>query len=248
MLNNTVDKKTKHKYICFLILVIIIISVALVMFKYQVEGEKNPAFKLSEVMIISSAQTINSNYNEENYSADIIQKNDIYISIEKNEKYKKDDTIKEVVINNFQINKKSDLGNIEKYRTDREEKLFSYSETDKFESEIKYLGDKQTNLKLENMTIGNQGGVICFSIINNSLGNIEYEENEDLVSDGTLINKLNLNLEDLKAEVSFDVIIKLESGINLKTNIKFEIPNGNILEDGVCKSNIDINSLVFKRI
>ena len=56
------------------------------MYKYYVEGEKNIPFNISKLIVISSAETQNFTKNAEIYQADVAQKNDIYIVIEKNKR------------------------------------------------------------------------------------------------------------------------------------------------------------------
>ena len=92
------------------------------MVKYHVEGEKNMPFNLGKIIVISSATTT-PNLNEqseeiqENYlwQENVIQTNDVYIYIDKNEKFKEDEIIKNVRIENIQILKNVKLGNIQVY-------------------------------------------------------------------------------------------------------------------------------------
>ena len=60
---------------------------------------------------------------------------------------------------------------------------------------------------------------------------------------GSLLN------DDLKEKISFDVILKLESGKTFKSNIKLELPIDNVVENGTqSKEYTDLKEIVFKRI
>ena len=184
------------------------------------------------------------------YQADVIQKNDIYIAIEKNQNYKKTDAIKEITFNNFKILEQSKIGKLNFYRTTTEgTKTFEYTENYLINNEIKYIGGKETNLQEEQMTIANQGGLLKISATIEDLGKLIYTENENITSDGRLLNKLNLKSEDIKTKISFDVIMKLSSGNTFKTTITLDLPTGDIVNEGVSTTeNNNLEKLVFKRV
>lgn len=85
-----------HLYMITLFLILAISVILFIMYKYHVEGEQKLPFNITKLIIISSAETENFERNENIYQADVIQKNDIYIAIEKNQEYKKEDAIKEI--------------------------------------------------------------------------------------------------------------------------------------------------------
>ena len=79
----------------------------------------------------------------------------------------------------------------------------------------------------------------------------EYISNEDneIVYDGTLLNKVGITLEEIKANISFDLTIKTSDNISYKTTISVDLPVGNIIEEGTSSIEInDLNQLVFKRV
>lgn len=242
-------KKSIQKYLIILFLALALSVVVFIVIKYNVEGEKNIPFNITKLMVVSSAGTEELELNNNLYQANIIQKNDIYLAVEKNENYKKQDAIKKITLNNFNIIETGNTGKIKIYRTALEENKYNYSEQYEINDNIEFNGDLNTNLKMEKMTISNQGGLLEFSITLNDLGKITYEENENITSDGTLLKKLNLSTEDIKKIVEFDMIIELSSGKTFKTTIKLELPAEDIAEYGVCTyEKTDLNKLVFKRI
>lgn len=246
MLYNQNKKLNLVLYFSILALILILITVLFVMYKYSVEGEAIPPFKISKMIVVSSAKTEQVQFEEGKYSAEILQNNDIRIAIEKNSEYKKEAIIKTVTINNIQIDEKNVKGRVEIYRPSRGAKLYEYKEEYKIQEQIQYIGAQETYLKNEDLQIANQGGIIDFSIIVNGLGKIEYSENEKLKVDGTLLKQLGI--EDISYDVRFDLIIELESGIKLKTKILLELPAGDILEKGIETIEQKDMKTVFKRI
>ena len=251
--NNEMDFNKNNngikKYIIFLLIALILSVIVFIMYRYHVEGESNLPFNITKIMVISSAETEELELNDNLYQANIIQKNDVYVAIEKNEKYKKQDAIKKITFNNFNIIKKGNIGQIKIYRMSLDETNFEYKEEYEINDSLEFVGDLNTNLKMEKMTIANQGGLLEFSLVLNDLGKITYGENENIPSDGTLLNRLNIKKEDVETKVAFDMTIELSSGNTFKTTITLDLPVGDIVTDGVCtEENMDLNKLVFKRI
>lgn len=233
-------------YISAIIIIIALIIVFFIMYKYNVEGESIPPFKVSKMVVISSAKTENLQLNDSNYDADLLQTNDVRISIEKNPEYKKEAIIKKVILNNIQIDAKNTEGNIEIYRPSMGGKPYDYTEEYKITDNIEYEGEQETYTKGETLQIANQGGIIDFSVVLNNLGKISYKENEPLKVDGTLLKQIGI--ENIDYEIKFDLIIELESGVKLKTKITLNLPSGDILENGVETLEETNLKIVFKRV
>ena len=84
------DKKEKIKACIAMAIIIIIILLSIIFsIKYQVEGESNMPFKLSKITIVSTAEGNENEGAKEKWNMSIYQNNDIYFSIEKNDKYNK---------------------------------------------------------------------------------------------------------------------------------------------------------------
>lgn len=247
MLRSSLKRRSIGLYFSVVILVIISIVIALIMYKYHVEGEKNLPFNVTEIFMVSTAQTTETMIEEEQYKSEIIQKNDIYITIEKNDKYKKDDIIKKINFDNFKILSKNEKGITNIYKPAKNEKQYDYTEeyivTDGFE----YLGDISSDTKADTLKIGNQGGTIKFSIATLNLGSLEYLKDEELEADGRLLNKIGVLEEDIEKEITFCMTIELESGLKFKSNLTIKIPLGDILTEGVTTEKINVEKLVFKR-
>ena len=63
-----------------------------------------------------------------------------------------------------------------------------------------------------------------------------------------LLEKAGIDIENVKLEVRFDVIIETTLGYNFKSNVKLDLPTGNILQDGVStKEDSELTNVIFKR-
>jgi len=93
--------------IAITVLIIIVIMVITIILQYNIEGEKNMPFEISKITVVSTAEVTdvtNKDENEQNdWNLNVIQNNDIYVTISKNETYKKEEIIKNIKIQNIQI-------------------------------------------------------------------------------------------------------------------------------------------------
>ena len=238
-------KRIIHSFVIIFIVIMIILIAALLMFKYHVEGETNLPFVLKKINIISTAESDLNQDEESIWHAGILQKNDIFFTIEKNSDYKKQEAIKKVSFENFQVIKTNENMVVELYRPTTSASTYNYSDEYKVQN-VEYTGGQATNTEV--LQINNQGGLIGFSITSGNLGEYIFSENEQLPSDGRLLSKAGIKSEDINFKVSFDLIIETESNHKFKSNIVLELPTGNILEEGIGNlEDKELTNLVFKR-
>ena len=137
------------------------------MLKYEVEGENNMPFELSQIVTVSTAEGI-STEGEATWNFELVQNNDIYIHISKNKNYRETEIIKNITINNFKINNAPRKGSVVIYRPSKDEnKNFEYLDEYKVKDSLTYNGNEMTNIK--DLQISNQGGVISLRVSNNGL-------------------------------------------------------------------------------
>ena len=232
------------KYISIVSIVVVLIVVFFIMYIYQIKGEAVPPFKITKMVAVSTVRTQNLQLIDNVYNADLVQNNDIKIAIEKNPEYKKEAIIRKITINNIQIDKKETQGTIEIYRP--VDGVYKYEEPYKIGDKIEYEGAQETFVSEENVQISNQGGIIDLGVIVKDLGKIQYNDNEAIKVDGTLLKRAGI--ENISFELKFDLIIELESNIKLKTKVKLDLPAGNIVEDGIGTIEQTNLNMVFKRI
>lgn len=238
------SKKIIKKPLIIIALVVVITTIIIFSLRYNVEGEKNLPFIITNIRVISTAQAeiVPNSQNDFN----IIQTNDFYFYLEKNPKYKKEDSISKVTFENFNIEKATYKGTVNIYRpAPSKSSPYSYTDEYKAQNNISYIGSLTTNLP--SLEIGNQEGSIGFSVALDDLG--IYTKTDDAVTyDGTILSKLNLTNEDISLKISFDVIIETSSNKKFKSTLHFDLPTGNIIEEGIAyldKNNLD--DIVFKR-
>ena len=238
-------KRIIHTFVIIFIVAMIMLIASLLMFKYHVEGETNLPFVLKKINIISTAESDLNQDEEGIWHAGILQKNDLFFTIEKNSEYKKEELIKKVSFENFQVTKTNENMVVEIYRPTISVSTYNYSEEYKIQN-LEYLGGQSTNTEV--LQINNQGGLIGFSITSGNLGEYIFSENEKLPSDGRLLAKAGIKSEDINFKISFDLIIETESNHRFKANITLDLPTGNILEEGVGSlEETQLENVVFKR-
>ena len=240
-------KTIKIAIAVFLIIVLIAI-VSVLMLKYEVEGELNMPFNLSKLMVISSAEGIEKNDTENLWNFELVQNNDIYIEIEKNDNYKKTEVIDKIVLDNFKVNEEPKKGKIYIYKpTQDNSKIYDYSKESIVEGSLEYKGSQKTDIK--NLEISNQGGRILLRYAIGDLGNFVSDDMDEIIHNGTILKKANITTEDIKSKISFDLTIELVSGVKYKACISLEIPVDDVIEEGTTNFELtDLKNIVFKRI
>ena len=232
--------------VAFIIFAILFV-VGVISLKYNVEGEGNLPFYISKISIISNVEGSDSEDATNKWNLQVNQNNDIYIYIKKNEEYKDTEIIESVRLDNFNIQQNSKVGEIKLLKPDSniESVIFkniAENETDK----IEYIGSMDSSIK--EMKISNQGGLVVFRYAINNIGN--YISNDDeQINHSELLKKLNVNNEDLKFKVSFDIYFNLKERKIYKSNIELELPVNDVVNQGTQSMEYtDLNDIVFKRI
>ncbi len=249
--------KTKTFHICIILLIIAaLIYVAYYKISlYDVEGEKEMPFEVSKIDLISSVageSSVNQVQNEQNqpvnvWDVNISQNNDFYIYIEKNENYKsrKQQAIESVTIENFSIERVSSKGQEKIYKPDSEseKELFRNIETNETRK-IEYLGSPKSDVK--KMQMSNQGDLIYFRYTNKDIE--KYTPTEEELDYSQLLQKIQVNEEDLQAKIKFDMTIKLISGTSFNTTVETKVPASGVVKQGTATEQIiNKNQLIFKR-
>ena len=246
------SKKILH--ICIVLVIIIAIFFTAIMFvlHYNEKGETNMPFEISKISIISTVDGKNVENSEYKWDVSAIQNNDVYIYIEKNEEYKKQETIKSIEIDNIEIKNAPKIGEIKIYKPSTKENVLFQNIEENEINQITYNGTQKTDTK--NCEISNQGGIIDLGVIVKDLGNNsvgEFQSNdEDEIKYDKLLEKMNIDENNLKATISFNIIISLDSRKSFKAeNVEFVIPNEGIVNKGIEGiENKDLQDIVFKRI
>ena len=242
-----INTKQFHIIMVLFIIFAILFVVGVISLKYNVEGEGNLPFYVSKISIISNVEGIDDEEDTTNkWNLSVNQNNDIYLYIKKNNEYKDTEIIESVRLDNFNIKQNSKIGEIKLLKPDSNIdsvifKNVTENETDK----IEYIGSMDSSIK--EMKISNQGGLIVFRYAIKNIGN--YISNDDeQINHSELLKKLNVNNDDLKFKVSFDIYINLKERKNYKSNIELELPVNDVVNQGTQSiEDTDLNDIVFKR-
>ena len=159
-----------------------------------------------------------------------------------------DETIKQITIENFAVTKSPAKGEIAIYRpTGDLENLYTYSEQNYLSQNITYTGAAVDDLKT--LEISNTGGVIGCRVALDNLGTYISNESTEITYDGTLLQSIGINLEDIKLGLSFDILIETNQNVTYKGTISIELPGQELIEKGASNFEIkDFGDIVFKRI
>lgn len=245
------NKIIKNKINKGIVLAIIVLAFGLslsIMLKYKTEGETNMPFILKKIQTISSAEAITKAENPENYrwNIDINQYNDIYIELQKNPQSNLTSYIEQVTLENFEMKGKNNE-KIKIYMPNSTEgKRFIYEENFQVTGALTYKGASENNEKT--LSIANQGGTILFRVLNQNISEYKSNDDEEIMYDGRLLEKSNVNIEDTKITLSFDIIIQTDRA-KYKGRTTIELPTGDIKQEGVTTNTINnFENIIFKRM
>lgn len=250
-LEGTRDNKKKIIRISLFILVIVIILsvISILLMKYNVEGETNLPFELKEVLIISSADANKIEPGEKRWNLDILQNNDIYIEIKKNNKYKSNEELKKVIVQNINYDTTPQIGEPHIYKPSVEgDFTYVYSDENIINNNVlEYDVTGSNNMK--KMELANDGGVITFSSCSKNIAQYISDDDTEIRYDGSLLQKVNINEEQLKYKISFEIIIETVSEKKYRASVSLDIPLDNFINDGIEQNEIKNNDeIIFKRI
>lgn len=239
------SKNMIHLCIIIVIIVSIIFTALILVLKYNEDGETNMPFRVSKISVISTVGAQDVENSKEKWNLQVNQNNDIYIYLEKNSKHTKTETIREVKIDNINIVNKPIKGEVKIYGPSKNKVSVFENRDEYISNEIIFKGDKKSDM--QNLQISNQGGIASFRCANTNLG--IYKSNEDdTVSYKQLLQKLNINNEELKSSLSFDLTIDLDSGVSYKSTCNVDLPIGDIVKEGRTETEIKNLDNIFKRI
>lgn len=240
-------KKNLIKRCLFIICIIIsLVIVAFIMKRYEVEGEKVLPFSISKIFLVSTVDGRVVDDPTNIWNIGITQVNDIYMYIDKT--IDSDLTLEEVRLENFNLTKTPQKGNVKLLRPTGElSNLYTYSEQNYLTEGITYRGDTIDDMK--SLEISNNGGVLGFRFSLEDLGDYVSNEAAEITYDGKLLSNLGIGIEEIKFNVEFDIIIKTSDDVNYKGTLKLELPIDTVIEEGSSNLEItDFNDVVFKRV
>lgn len=227
---NEKTRKLLKKSLIAISIILFIFIIALLVLKYEVEGEniETMPFKIESITIASKIDGIENKDEQNAWNINIQEINDIYIKIEKNGKQESD--IKNIRIQDIEKHAEK-TGQITRIKQQEQ-----YENLEKIEYEV----GKNTNI--EELSLAKEGGIIGFRYIIDDLGTYKSNE-EEITYNQALLEKIGINKEAVSTELTFNLIVELEDGISYISNIKLQLPTK---EANVEKA--DLNGIIFKRL
>ena len=140
--------------ICVIIVAIIFIAMMFIL-NYDVNGETNMPFQISKISVISTVDGKDAEGSENKWNINVIQNNDVYVYIEKNDEYKKQETISSVKLDNFNVIQTPTIGELKIYKPTVSETSIFQNSDENLAEEIEFIGSKSTDAR--NLQISNQG-------------------------------------------------------------------------------------------
>lgn len=236
-------QKALHVAIIAVIIVAIGFTALMLFLKYQVNGETNMPFVVSKISIISTANSEDIKDNKNTWNKAVGEDNDIYIYIDKNENYKKTDTIKEILIDNISIVKEPLKGQVYIYKPSNNKNAIFENKEEYKSNEIVFTGEQETEIK--ELKISNQGGIIAFRVSNQNIG--KFISNEKEIKHEDLLNKINITEDEIKMKIYFNITMSLSSGKKFKSEVTLDLPVEDTIETGKSSKEITDYKFIFKR-
>ncbi len=228
---------------CIIVILMVVVSI---MLKYEVEGEKKLPYNISKIFVISTVEGMPTDDGENIWNINVKQANDLYFYIEKNDVT--EETIKQITIENFSLIKSPSKGEVTIYRpTGDLENLYTYSEQNYLNESLTYTGAAIDDLKT--LEIANTGGVIGYRVALNNLGTYISNDSTEITYDGKLLQNIGVTVEDIKLELTFDILIETNKNVTYKGTISVALPGEDLIEKGASNFEIkDFEQVIFKRI
>ncbi len=245
-MNDRMKKKLLKLALTIVIVIAIIFVAMMYLITYHEEGETNIPFKISKIIIVSSADGTQSAGAQNQWALDVNQNNDVYLYIDKNKSYGKTEFIESVKINNFSIEKETDKEKIKIYKTTTEENKM-FNNTEEYETkELTYVGELESNIKEEK--ISNQGGIVTFRCANNKVSQY-LADNITEVNYNQLLQMTGVEQKDLNVKISFDIAIKVVGKKTYQATVNLDLPVEDVITNGTANLEITkLEDIVFKII
>ena len=197
-----------------------------------VEENSNPVFKISKIILYSSAYAVDNSLEGNLQDIDISQFTDIAIYIDnkgKSEEITAENTINEMYIDNIELNIQSDEGeHILNYKNPKE--FGKYSDLnklidDKLDFNVVHSNDEQMGAGYtDSVFYTDCSNPISLGFINkNILTNCMIENvNGNIAFDGSILRNANIDLNSITGKIEFSIHIKNNQDEDFICNVDIE--------------------------
>lgn len=217
------------------------------------ENNKDEIFKIQKILLCSSANTIDLSKNMQNLN--IYQYTDFAIYIENGEELSKKNTIKEMYIDNINLEGKSNNENKSlNYKNllcfGLKQDIEELRKTENINFNIVRTNEEDEKANYDEPTFFTDcSNPICLEYLNyNIKKNYKMEENKSILFDGTILKEAGISTEEIECKVKFKITIINNLNERYTCNLNIDIPLKNIYKGTSIKTiNTDGNQYVFFR-
>lgn len=211
------------------------------------EDFKNSPFKIDKIVLYSNGfgKNKNTKFQNANWILDIYQYTDIAIYLKSTE------AVKDLSISNFQ----ADFGKLYYLDTTQfgtEQILYNYEINPELEYTVLNDENKENSLNYNTpIFFADSSNPITLKFVNMIKENFTIENSEKLEFNGSLLEKTNINLNDLKTKISFDINVKNYNNDEYSTTITLQNPieldNSNIFNGHLLLEKNNQNIILLKK-
>ena len=225
------------------------------MVQEYIEKNINSTFSINKITFFSSCDAKNKTGSKSNYTIEnLYAYTDIAIFIDNNQvKSAEENTLKSLKISNIKFIKNPDLGEPNLYfKSINDFAKSEIKEENKIGDELNFTISSQNNVDLNKPILYNNcANPITLSYINQSI-RTDYtmlDTENPITYNGKLLERCNVELEKIKASISFDIDIENNKGQKFKTTISTDIPyenNNKSIYDGNLRVDKDIKNVFIR--
>ncbi len=195
-----------------------------------VENNKNPIFSINNIIYFSSADSKYKTSSQTNFTIEnLYTYTDIAIFINNNsEEYTMENTLKSLRIENIKFATTPKIGSFALYYKDLNKFANSeFIETNKIDSNLDFTITSEDSADLSTPVLYNNcANPICLSLVNQNI-KTDYtitDTSIPITYDGSLLNRCQINIDDISCALSFDIYIENNNNEKFKTNVYLDIP------------------------
>lgn len=219
------------------------------------ENNEEEIFKIQKILLCSSANAINLTDNKNMQELNLYQYTDIAIYIDNGEELSKKNTIKEMYIDNINLegisnneNKSLNYKNLLCFGLKQDIKELNKTDDIKFNIIRTNKEDDVANYD-EPTFFTDCSNPICLEYLNyNIKTNYKIEENKSILFDGTILKEAGISLEEIESKAIFKITIINNLNEKYTCYLNINIPLKNIYKGTSIKTiNTKKNQYIFFR-
>lgn len=206
------------------------------------EKNEKPVFSVEKIYLCSSANVIDNSIEKNLQDLNIYQYADIAIYInnkQKQEELTKENTVKEMYIDNISLETDSQIGERSLFYTNslnfgKSTELDNHVKTDRIDFDIVYTNSENNSTDYSNPTFYTDcSNPITLKYLNKDIvKGYKMDEDKAISFDGKLLKEANVSKEDINCTIKFRINIVNNSDEKFSCWINFDIPLDELYTEG----------------